>query len=109
MDDSLRHFGHFMGGLIALLGLPIATAGLASTGAEAFTGDKEPMLQTAAGLFIGLVAAVLCGLALPLSAACGGSSKYIVRVVLTVDAIAILASILLIRIAYLFPSHRIEW
>ena len=96
--------------VVALVFLPFMVALLFNAGAEAFFGDKEPMLQTLAGLLCGAFLAAFVGVFV-LTARNGGMAKLangLVIVIVLIDVLAIPIARWLIRLAYASPSNVIE-
>lgn len=97
--------------LVVGLGLlPFMIAVLFNAGAEAFFGDKEPMLQTLVGLLLGALLAAFFGV-LVLTARNAGMAKLangLLIVIMLIDLLAIPIARWWIRLAYASPSNRIE-
>jgi len=96
--------------VVGLVFLPFMIAGLFNAGAEAFFGDKEPMLQTLAGLALGAFLACLFAV-LVLSAHRAGMTKLanaLLIVIVLIDVLAIPVGRWWIALAYASPSNVIQ-
>ena len=96
--------------VVGLVFLPYMVALLCNAGAEAFFGDKEPLLQTLVGLVLGGFLAVFFGV-LVLTARNAGMSKLangLLIAVMLMDLLAIPIARWWIRLAYASPSNIIE-
>jgi hypothetical protein len=84
--------------LLGFVYLPGAMAILARGCAEAFWGDPD------LGKYFFLVNFLLV-----VVIACADFPKFVMRTVFLIDLAAIPITMLLVRIAHLFPSNRIDW
>lgn len=109
MNALARNGSWTVAAILGLVAMPFATAVLAMATAEAFFGTKEQMFEMIGGFLLGLLAVVFAALAMGLGPKCGWSSRTVIKAVLAFDLAALPIGWLLIRIAYQFHSHRIEF
>ena len=90
--------------------LPFMVAMLFNVVAEAFFGDKEPMLQTAFGLLAGIVLAGVLAVSIPRIRRAGWRKVAwtLLVALLAFDLLVIPLGRWMIRTAYASPTHVIE-
>ncbi|MEN6498391.1 MAG: hypothetical protein ABFD16_29160 [Thermoguttaceae bacterium] len=95
---------------IGLILLPFMMALLFNAGAEAFFGDKEPMLQTLLGLLVGLFLACCLAVGIPVIGYKGfrKTAWALLVALLALNVLAIPLARWMIRTAYASPTNVIE-